>query len=81
MTGADRPTPDLRECSECGERVQMLWNLGRCLECHEKHALFPLTGDVPPAGFDPSYAGEQWSEDIEVKAMEEVLDRWDEEDE
>lgn len=54
---------DERCCADCGEPTQISWNGGRCWNCHDARCAFPLTGDVAPAGFDPLYAGERWSED------------------
>lgn len=52
-----------RTCADCGEPTAILWNGGRCWDCHDARCLFPLGGDLAPAGFDPMAAGERWDED------------------
>ena len=53
----------MSKCSECGYETDILWNGGRCWDCHDARCSYSLDGDLPNGDFDPAYAGERWSDD------------------
>lgn len=57
-------------CGKCRREVEryrgqgdMQCSCGTLYNAFGQEVLWSLDGDLPPAGFDPAYAGERWDDD------------------